>query len=128
MDNTLFLASILGPFYLVIGLSLLIYNGSWQKIVADWEKSHYNLVTAGVLSLILGLFIIQIHNLWAWNLWLVITLTGWIAFFKGVFLFLAPGSWVRMCLKWKQNKNYIYFAGAVMAVFGAWMSYLVYLA
>ena len=128
MDNTLFLASILGPFYLVIGLSLLFYKNSWQKIVADWEKNHYNLVTAGVISLILGLFIIQIHNLWAWNLWVFITLTGWVSFLKGVFLFLAPGSWIRVLISIGKNTYYIYTAGLVFAVFGAWMSYLVYLA
>ncbi|MBN1258886.1 hypothetical protein JXA05_03980 [Candidatus Peregrinibacteria bacterium] len=128
MDNTLFLASVVGPYYLVIGLSFLMYATSWKKIVADWEKNHYALVTAGCLSLIFGLLIIQVHNIWAWNLWVVITLTGWIALFKGIFLFLTPGSWTKVMFKLVKKPAMIYIGGLLFAVLGGWMSYLVYLA
>ena len=85
MDNTLFLASIIGPMYLILGLSVLLYAKQWKKIMGELSKNHFTLIGIMIFSIIFGLIIIQMHNIWEWSLWVVITLTGWCAFLKGVF-------------------------------------------
>ena len=128
MDNTSFLASIIGPMYLILGLSILLYAKQWKKLVGDFQKNHFTLLSMMMFNLIFGLIIIQIHNIWEWSPWVIITLTGWIAFLKGVFYFLAPGNWIKSCMKLSQNMTYLYVAGLIVTFFGAWISYLIYLA
>ncbi len=128
MDNTLFLGAIVGPYLLIMGLSFLLYANTWVKVAKEIEKNHLVVVIGMALALLLGLAIIQMHNIWEWSLWVVITLFGWIAFLKGVFYFLAPGEWIRGMIKMCAKPALFYIGGIVLAVFGAWMSYLIYLA
>lgn len=127
MDTSTQLASYIGPIYLVLGLSVLLYAKEWKKLVGEYQKNHFALLTMMILYLIVGLLIIRMHNVWEWSLWVVITLTGWIVFLKGVFYFLFPGEWIRGMMQLGKNMTFLYIAGLVMTFFGAWMSYVVYL-
>ena len=128
MDNTFFLGAIVGPYLLVIGLSMLLYAKVWVKIMKDMEKNHTAIVIGMALALLVGLTFIQMHNIWEWTIWVVITLFGWIAFLKGVFYFLAPGDWIKGMIKTFATTNWMYICGLVTGILGAWMSYLVYIA
>ncbi len=127
MDNASMLARIIGPMYLVLGLSVLFYAKSWLRLVDKFEKDHYQLFSFSLLSLILGLIFINIYNVWAWNLWLLITLTGWGFFIKGLFFFLAPEKWITGVMKMKSS-SWIYFGAIVMLIAGFFLSYASYLA
>jgi hypothetical protein len=128
MENTFLLGAIIGPYFLVMGLSLLLYAKVWLKLMKDIEKNHTSVVIGMALVLLLGLAIIQMHNVWEMNIWVVITAFGWIAFFKGVFYFLTPGSWIKKIIKTFASIELLYCCGLTMTIIGAWMSYLVYIA
>ena len=128
MDNTFFLGGIVGPYLLIMGLSLLLYAKVWIKIMKDMEKNHTAIYVGMALALILGLVFIQLHNIWEWSIWVVITIFGWLAFLKALFYFLAPGDWIKGMVKTFANTSWIYIFGLVLGILGAWMSYLVYIA
>ena len=128
MDNTFFLGAIVGPFLLVMGLSMLLYAKVWVKLMKDMEKSHTTMVLGMALALLVGLVIIQMHNIWEMSIWVVITIFGWAAFLKGVFYFLAPGDWIKGAIKTFATVNWMYIAGLIYGILGAWMSYIVYIA
>lgn len=128
MDYTNFLGAIIGPFLLVMGLSLLMYAKVWVKLTKNMEKEHTAIVLGMAFSMLVGLAFIQMHNVWEWSIWVVITIFGWMAFLKGLFYFLAPGVMIQKSIKILACKNLFYFSGLVFAVLGAWMSYLIYLA
>ena len=128
MNSVVSIAAIVGPVYLVIGLSLLFYAEVWTKVVEQFQKNHFGMLTVAFMNLILGLMVIRSYNVWAWNLWVIITVTGWIMLVKGVFYFLAPGSWIKAVLKFKMNRSagWIAFWGFVLIVVGAALTYSVY--
>ncbi len=128
MENATNIAAILGPIYLVMGLSLLIYAGQWKKLVNELEKNHFSVMPLAAMNLIIGLIIINMYNVWEWNLWIIVTLTGWGSFLKGVYYFLAPGSWIKCCLKLGKNSGLIYVSGVMVTVLGATLSYFTYFA
>lgn len=126
MENALALAAIIGPVYLVIGLSLLFYAKSWHHLIDRWAKDHFQLFPLMLMELVLGIIIIRMYNVWAWNIWLLITLTGWCMFVKGTYYMLVPGSWITPLLERKAGMNGLYFGGVIMGVIGAVLSYYVY--
>jgi len=128
MDKALMLAEIIGPVYLIMGLSLLLYAKQWQKLISDFAKNHFLMMVNMFVALIVGLIIINIYNVWAWNLYVVITITGWGALLKGVFYFLAPSSWITSVLKSKMYSSggWFYFWGALLTVFGVLLGYNAY--
>ena len=126
-DTSIFLASILGPSFLIIGLSFLIYPKQWKNIVSEFTKNHFIFAISGMISLFIGLLIIQIHNVWEFSPWVIITLTGWGAFLKGIFIFLAPESWIKKPMSWYVKTNLIYGDGVFVITLGAILSYYVYM-
>jgi uncharacterized protein YjeT (DUF2065 family) len=127
MNNATLVSTVLGPLYLVMGLSLLFYADVWHKMIKEWEKNHFVLIMGGYLALITGLIIVNLWNVWEWNVWLIVTVSGWGAVFKGVFYFLAPGDWIKEWMKKFNTVNQLYFWSLVMVVAGAALSYYAYL-
>ncbi len=127
MDNV-FLGGIIGPLLLIMGLSHLLYAKVWVKLMKDMAQNHTATFIGMALALILGLAIIQVHNVWEWSVNVIITIFGWGAFIKGLFYFLAPGAWIKSSIKTLAKPEFIMACGVITAVLGGWMSYLVYLA
>lgn len=127
MDNV-FLGAIVGPTMLILGLSLALYPKIWVKIMKELGQSHTGLFYGMIIALVIGLSLIQVHNIWEWSVNVIITVIGWGAFLKGLFYFLAPGTWIKSSIKTFAKPRAILVVGLVYAGLGAWMSYLVYLA
>jgi hypothetical protein len=106
---------------------MLLYAKVWVKLMKDMEKNHTAIVIGMALALLVGLVIIQMHNIWEMSIWVIITIFGWAGFLKGVFYFLAPGDWIKGMIKTFANASWMYGCGLVMAILGGWMSYLVYI-
>ncbi|MBU0706025.1 hypothetical protein KJ807_02280 [Patescibacteria group bacterium] len=128
MSDQMLLGAIIGPMYLVLGLSLLLYSGVWQKIAGEWGKNHLSMLTLMCFNLIFGLVVINLHNVWEWSPYVIITVTGWGAFLKAVVYFLVPGDSLKAMLKMLNCKCYFQVSGAIIGLLGAWLSYIVYLA
>jgi len=128
MQKEIALACILGPFYLVYGLSILVYPRQWRKIVTWLEQNHFNLLAIAMMMLIFGLILVNAYNIWEWSPFLIITITGWVLLVKSVFFFLAPGKWITALLRWRilAHLAYYYCAGALLTAFGVtlvWYGY-----
>lgn len=128
MNDSIFLAAIIGPTYLVLGTSLLIYAECWEKIAKGWEKDHIILFGPMMYSIVFGLTIITMHNIWEWAPYVIITITGWVAFLKGAIYLLIPGEVFKSLIKGVNSKTYYLSIGSLFSIFGVWLSYLVYVA
>lgn len=127
MQNAVAIGAILGPAYLVLGLSMLFYVDSWLEMARDWSKNHYVLLMGGFMGLLLGLLVINLYNVWEWNVWLIVTVSGWLGFVTALFYFMAPGHWSKAVIHTFANANWMYFWSLVLIVAGAALSYYVYL-
>ncbi len=127
MNNAELVSTVLGPIFLVAGASMLLYAKQWVKVIGQFEKNHLDLVIGSYLALIIGLIIVNLYNVWEWNVWLIVTVSGWLAIAKGVFFFLAPASWIKKAFKSAKCNTCVYFWGLVAVFAGAALSYYTYL-
>lgn len=121
------IAKIIGPILLVVGLSMLLYIGSWQKVISEFEKNHFGVLPFAALDMAGGLIIINMYSVWTWNIWIIVTIVGWLLFVKSVLYFLTPGSTTKEVLKFWNNKTVIMVDGLVMTAAGAALSYYSYM-
>lgn len=128
MQNAITLAHVIGPVYLLIGLSILVYLKSWHKIIEKYENDHLALLPIILMYAVLGAIVINMYNVWAWNVWLLVTLTGWILAIKSVFYFLMPESIIKTILALKKKKWVLVLAGIIGLVFGGVLTYYSYFA
>jgi len=122
----MFLAGLLGPMFVVLGLSILLYAKQWVKVYDGWAKGHFALLPLMFFLMLFGLFIIKLHNVWEWNYLLLVTLSGWGMFLKGALYFLAPQSVLKAALGLGKNPALMYFGGLVILVMGAALGYYAY--
>jgi hypothetical protein len=90
MQLSLFLAKIFAVLYFVLGLSMVVNNRYYLKVL--WKKFTDSplLYATGVISLVGGLIVISIHNYWRCSWVTIVTVMGWICFVKGVFIVMLP--------------------------------------
>lgn len=120
------LSTVLGPFYLVLGLSILLYVGSWKAIMKKWEKDHLVLLPLMTMLLIFGLIMVNLHNVWTCDVWVLVTAIGWVWTIKGAAYFLLPGSFIKWKLSLGQNTAIMYLGGLAALVLGAVLTYYTY--
>jgi hypothetical protein len=89
MDSSLFLAKFWG-WYLIIFFLILSFNPNRIKQIFNDLKDEKFLIIGSFIAIIVGLLNILFHNIWEPNWKLIITLIGWIALLKGLFLFIFP--------------------------------------
>jgi len=89
MDSSLFLAKFWG-WYLIIFFVILSFNPKRIKQIFNDLRDEKFLIIASFIAVIVGLLNILFHNIWEPNWKIIITLIGWVALLKGLFLFIFP--------------------------------------
>jgi hypothetical protein len=90
MQTSLFLAKLIGPICLVIGLALAFNTGVYRSMAEQFLASYALIFLAGLITLSSGLAIVLTHNVWTADWRVVITVLGWLFVFAGIFRAVAP--------------------------------------
>jgi len=128
MENAVAIGAVLGPVWVIVGLSYLLYAKKWQEVAKGWTKDHYTLIPLMIMVTVLGLIVVRMHNVWEWSVWLLVTLAGWGMLLKGALFILLPGSVFKSVMK-MFNKEWVFYLGGLVAVVaGCALCYYVYFA
>jgi uncharacterized membrane protein len=90
MTTSQFIARLVGPVLVVVSIGVLANGAQYRAIVDEFLKSPALIYLAGVLGLLGGLAIVNVHNSWASGWPLIITVFGWLAVVSGTVRTLAP--------------------------------------
>jgi hypothetical protein len=101
MQNYMWLASIFGPFLLILGIWGLFYRDNMDKVCASVKAHPAFLYILAIFNLWFGLVIITFNNYWFWDRTLFVTVLGWALAVRGVICLFAP----QLMLKHKGNKT-----------------------
>ncbi|MFA5155769.1 MAG: hypothetical protein WC532_00035 [Candidatus Omnitrophota bacterium] len=125
MNTSIFIARIFGLFYLIVGIGFLLNRKAFQDVIDDFCKSAALLFYGGSSALIIGIVIILTHNLWVADWAVIITVIGWLALAKGIWIIVFPGAALKFMQAYRKNKNISMFhpfaaliLGAVLIFFG----------
>jgi hypothetical protein len=91
MTSSIFLAKLIGPFALALGLTVLLRGGDgFRTLVNEFAASPALIFLSGIITLPAGLAIVITHNVWTPDWRVVITIIGWLAVITGVIRTVAP--------------------------------------
>ena len=90
MGTSIFLAKLIGPVCLVIGLALLINGAAFRTLAKEFLDNPALMFLSGVITLPAGLAIVLTHNVWAGDWRILITILGWLAVIGGGARILVP--------------------------------------
>lgn len=90
MDSAVMLAKVFGPCLAIIGIWMLLYTDNLLKILTSMKNSPAAFYNSAVLNLVVGLFIVTSYNGWRMDVFVFVTLLGWVFFIRGLLGFFLP--------------------------------------
>ena len=127
MATSVFLAKLLGPFFAIVGISVLMNADAFRAIVKEFLKSPGLVFLTGLLTLPAGLAIVLTHNVWVADWPVLITLIGWLGIISGIARIFAPKNVTSTGKKISANKNFPVVGGAIWLAIGAALCFFGYI-
>ena len=90
MSNSLFLARLIGPVMLVVGLAVFANPRGFREMAEEFLASRALMFLSGLILMPAGLAIVLAHNVWAADWRVLITLLGWLAAIGGALRLFGP--------------------------------------
>ena len=124
---TLFLAGLVGPVTLAVGVGIFMSRNYYAKVYRHLESETLSVLMSGIVALVVGIVMVQIHNRWDSLLAGIISFVGWASIGKGLLLIIVP-KYVDKIGDFIADTPWFSYIGAFYAALGAYISYLAYLA
>jgi uncharacterized protein YjeT (DUF2065 family) len=122
MDTSLFLAKLIGPIFVIVGIGLLLNGDRYRAVVDEVMSSHTLLYIFGAIALTGGLAILLTHNVWVWDWPVIITIVGWLMIVRGSLRIIVPQQVEdlarRMVARWSEV---LLISGLLVITLGAFL-------
>jgi hypothetical protein len=125
-DVTLYIAQILGPITLVIGIGILANPGYYRRLYKNLEEHGLVLLISAIAGIAVGLAIVLSHNAWNTTPEILVSLLGWIILIKGVVLAVFPKTIEGLAASLARIKGLFTIAAAIYLVLGGYLTYVAY--
>jgi hypothetical protein len=90
MQLSIVLARIVSVIYLSAAVGAILDKNQYRRVADDMFKSAAVTYAMGFMAAIVGLLIVNYHNVWVGNWTVLITILGWLATIKGVLIIAVP--------------------------------------
>jgi hypothetical protein len=108
MHSTIFLAQFTGVFFVIAGLSMALRRKMLMTVFNEMFQTRALSYILGLMSLLVGLFIVLQHNLWNGSLEIIISILGWYLFIESIpYLFISQEK-MKRALNWLENRKVYY--------------------
>ena len=119
MSTSIFIARLIGPVMLVIGLAVLTNQRAFREMADEFLASRALLFLSGLLIMPVGLAIVLTHNIWAADGRVMITLFGWLNVIGGALRLFAPAYVMQTGRAMLKRPQFIPVAAAIWVVAGS---------
>ncbi len=123
MENSVFIARIFGLCYLIIGAGFVFNRKAFQQVMEDFCKNAALVFYGGVLALVIGVVIILTHNVWVAHWAVIITIIGWLALIKGIWMIVFPNTVSKFMQAYQKNESLLIVHSIVALIFGAVLTF-----
>jgi hypothetical protein len=123
--RTLFLSRLLGLFFLIFGLAMLLHKQVYTAALATVAYDPLAMRWIAMVVTLAGLAMVLAHNVWSKPpVVSVITLLGWLTLIKGLAYLFLPARWLEGFFQAVLNCGAcVYLVTAFLLVLGAYLTY-----
>lgn len=122
METTLFLAKVIGLYFLVIGLHMALRGKELRLMFEAFAENRALTYLTSVFALILGLLLVVSHNVWVAGWPVIVTLLSWLVLIKAIAYLLLPFSAMAGVVKAFNRPAWFTAGGAITAGFGVFLA------
>lgn len=122
MENSIFIAKVLGLYLTIFGLLVLLRPAQLRAILTQYMESPPIVFLGGMIGLILGIILVVSHNIWAADWRVVITILSWLILIKGTNHLFFP-NFPRKMAQTFLGSSWILVPGLIDLVLGLFLVY-----
>jgi hypothetical protein len=126
MTPSTFIARILGPLLIVMGLGLLLQTQAFRAMAQESLQSPAVIYFSGLITLAVGLAVLNVHNLWSRDWRVIITIFGWLAVIGGIFRLLATAFVQQVGLEVVTRPRGLVVGAVIQLVLGGYLAIMGY--
>ena len=123
MDRSLFLARLMGPTFGAIALGILINLGIYESMIVEALHTGILFYLSGLLSLLAGLAIVNLHNMWCADWRVIVTVLGWLMTIGGFIRIVVPQIAVAVGSNIYGGRANTIVAALIIGTLGAFLSF-----
>jgi hypothetical protein len=127
MSTSVFLARLIGPVMLVIGLAVFANPRGFRGMAEEFMASRALMFIGGLLIMPAGLAIVLTHNVWTADWRVLITIFGWLGAIGGALRLFGPLFVVKAGHAMLGQPHFTTIAAAVWLVLGLLFCFFGYL-
>lgn len=124
MSVSVFLAKILGLYFVLSSIALLIFKDRFKKLFKEVSSTSFFINFTGFLGMLLGLLIVVSHNYWIDNWPTLITIIGWFILLQGFVRVYFPQYFIEWNKKVIQSNAGLVWIGWVFLIIGVYLTYV----
>lgn len=128
MHQSLTIARLVGPVLSAIGIGMLVNRDIYRQMAGQFLAGYPYIYFSGILALVAGLYILNVHNVWTRDWRCLITAIGWFITCVGVFRLLAPQFTVFIAGTIVATSGFFIGAGTVLLALGGFITFKGYVA
>ena len=126
MANSKLIAAFIGPLLVALGCAMAVNREIFPVIVDQISHDYGLIVLSGVLSLLAGIAIVRVHNVWSGGWQVIVTVFGWLAIVGGLARMWAPQLAGPIADSFAANSAALLIAAVVLVALGGFLSYKAY--
>ena len=127
LDPTILFARLFGFYLLIMVIAMIVRKDHFKHFVDEFLKSDAMVTLAGVFTLIFGLVLVIMHNIWSNNWQVIVTILCWWTLIKGCILLFYPAPYsskARALMESPAPYNATIIFSLVISLFLLYMSFV----
>ena len=123
MQPAVFIARLLGPFFVVIGLGIVLNEQLYTGMITEAVHSPTLIYFSGLFSLIPGLAILNVHRTWTADWRVIVTIMGWLLVFGGCVRIVLPQLTIKTATTIYSGSTALVVVAVIALALGAFLSF-----
>jgi uncharacterized membrane protein len=119
----LIIARLIGPLFATIGVGMLTNTETYRRIAQEYLSNPAIIYFSGILILLIGLAILNVHNGWTRDWRSAVTFIGWLMTVVGVWRIIAPQFIPFTAGAVVANRHFFVAFGVIMVTLGGFVTY-----
>jgi hypothetical protein len=120
------IAGFIGPPMAAIGIAMLVNRQMFPEMAAQLAQNYAVIFLSGILSLLAGIAIVRVHNVWSGGWPVIVTVLGWLLIAGGLARMWAPQMAAPIAESFSGEPTLLLLAGIVILGLGAFLSFKAY--
>jgi hypothetical protein len=126
MQPATFIARLIGPTYIAIGLGILLNGPFYTALIAEAVRSPTLIYFSGLLAFVPGLAILNAYRKWTEGWRVVVTIIGWLLVIGGIIRLVLPATTATIAGDVYSGRYALLIIAIILVVVGAFLTVMGY--